>query len=83
MKSTNYKNLDIYKKAYILSIEIHKMSLKLPKFELYETGNQIRRSSKSIKSTIVEGFGRRRYKQEFKKIIKRLTSYTAKKENHD
>jgi four helix bundle protein len=37
----------------------------LPKFELYEEGSQIRRSSKSTKSTIVEGYGRRDYKQDF------------------
>lgn len=37
----------------------------LPKFEMYEEGSQIRRSSKSIASNIVEGFGRRRYKNEF------------------
>lgn len=38
---------------------------KLPGFEMYEQGSQIRRSSKSIVSNIVEGFGRRRYKNEF------------------
>ncbi|MGH7791366.1 MAG: four helix bundle protein, partial [Thermodesulfobacteriota bacterium] len=32
---------------------------------MYEEGSQIRRSSKSIVSNIVEGFGRRRYKNEF------------------
>lgn len=42
------------------------MSLnELPKFEMYEVGSQIRRSSKSVKSNIVEGYGRRYYKQEF------------------
>lgn len=41
------------------------MSLKLPKYELYEQGSQIRRSSKSIKDTIAKGYGRRRYKAEF------------------
>ena len=65
----SYKDLDIYKKAYKLAIEIHEMSLKLPKFEIFEDGSQIRRSSKSIKSNIVEGFGRRRYKQEFIKFL--------------
>jgi four helix bundle protein len=46
--------------------EIHEMTLsKLPKFEMYEVGNQIRRSCKSTKSNIVEGYGRRYYKQEF------------------
>ncbi|MCU0348209.1 MAG: four helix bundle protein [Saprospiraceae bacterium] len=45
------------------------MSLKLPKFEMYEEGSQIRRSSKSVKSNIVEGYGRRRYKQDYIKFI--------------
>jgi four helix bundle protein len=46
------------------------MSLtKLPKFEMFEEGNQIRRSSKSVKSNIVEGYGRRRYKQDFIKFL--------------
>jgi four helix bundle protein len=65
----SYKDLEIYKKAHKLAIEIHNMSLKLPKFELYEEGSQIRKSSKSIKSNIVEGFGRRRYKQEFIRFL--------------
>ncbi len=46
------------------------MTLKeLPKFEIFEEGSQIRKSSKSIKSTIVKGYGRRRYKQEFIKFL--------------
>lgn len=39
--------------------------VELPQFELYEEGSQIRRSIKSVKSNIVEGYGRRRYKQKF------------------
>jgi len=65
----SYRDLDIYKKAHKLAIEIHEMSLKLPAFELYEEGSQIRKSSKSSKSNIVEGFGRRRYKQDFIKFL--------------
>jgi four helix bundle protein len=41
----------------------------LPKFEMYEEGSQIRRASKSVRSNIVEGYGRRRYKQEFIKFL--------------
>ena len=69
MAYQSYRDLDIYKKAHKLAIEIHEMSLKLPRFELYEEGNQIRKSSKSVKSNIVEGFGRRRYKQEFIRFL--------------
>jgi four helix bundle protein len=62
---SSYKDLEIYKLSYDLANRVHKASLKLPAFELYEQGSQIRRSSKSIRDTIVEGYGRRRYKAEF------------------
>ena len=55
--------------ARALSIDIHKMSLSLPKHEQFEEGQQIRKSSKSVRSTIVEGYGRRHYKAEFIKFI--------------
>jgi four helix bundle protein len=62
----NYKDLQIWKIANELVIDIHNMTTnEIPKFELFETGSQIRRSMKSVKANIVEGFGRRKYKQEF------------------
>jgi len=67
MKS--YRDLEIYKESKKLAIEIHKMTLTLPKFELFEEGGQVRRSSKSITSCIVEGYGRSRYKAEFIKYL--------------
>lgn len=65
----SYRQLEIYELARILAIEVHCLSLKLPKYELYETGAQIRRSSKSVRSNIVEGYGRRRYKMDFIRFI--------------
>jgi len=66
----NYRNLEVWQLARELVIAIHKMTLtKLPKFEMFEEGSQIRRSIKSVKSNIVEGYGRRRYKQEFVRFI--------------
>ncbi len=66
----SYRDLEIWQIAREVVIDIHKMSLnKLPKFEMYEEGNQIRRSSKSVKANIVEGYGRRRYKQDFIKFL--------------
>jgi four helix bundle protein len=67
MKS--YKDLEIYNLSHELSVEIHKMSLRLPKYKLFEEGSQIRRSSKGITSCIVEGYGRKRYKAEFIKFL--------------
>jgi four helix bundle protein len=65
----SYKKLEIWMDARSLVIEIHAMSLKLPKYELYETGSQIRRSSKSIRSNIVEGYGRRRYSKDYLRFL--------------
>ena len=66
----SYENLDIYQIAVALAVEIHKMSLDdLPKFEMYEEGSQIRRSSKSVGANIVEGFGRKRYKGEYAQFL--------------
>jgi four helix bundle protein len=65
----SYKNLKIWMKAREISIDVHKMSLTLPKYELYETGSQIRRSSKSIRSNIVEGYGRRVYQNDYLRFL--------------
>jgi four helix bundle protein len=65
----SYKNLEIWVLAKDLSVDIHKMTLSLPKIEQFEEGQQIRRSIKSVRSTIVEGYGRRYYKAEFVKFI--------------
>lgn len=65
----SYKKLQVWILAREVVIEVHEMSLNLPKFELYEEGSQIRRSSKTTKATIVEGYGRRRYKQDWIKFL--------------
>ena len=66
----SYKSLEIWKLADVVVREIHEMTLtKLPRFEMYEEGSQIRRSSKSVKAQIVEGYGRKRYKAEFIKFL--------------
>ncbi len=65
----NYKELEIYEMAFDLAIKVHKLSLELPSFEKFEQGNQIRRSSKSIKDQIAEGYGRKRYKADFIKFL--------------
>ncbi len=65
----SYKDLEIYQLAHRLAVEVHKVSLMLPKFEMHEEGSQLRRSAKSVSANIVEGFGRRRYKGEFIRFL--------------
>jgi len=65
----SYRNLEIWQMARELTIDVHKMSLTLPKFEMYEEASQIRRSMKSVRSNVVEGYGRRRYKNDYIRFI--------------
>ena len=66
----SYEQFEIWQMARSLVIDIHKMTLtELPKFEMYEEGAQIRRSIKSVKTNIVEGYGRRRYRQDYIRFL--------------
>jgi len=69
MEMEEYKRLEVYQLAHQLAVEIHAVSLRLPKYELYEQGSQIRRSSKAVAVNIVEGFGRRHYQQEYVRFL--------------
>ncbi|CEJ67929.1 hypothetical protein BN1195_00211 [Chryseobacterium oranimense G311] len=65
----SYQKLHIYNIAFELSIETHHLSLKLPKYELYELGSQLRRSSDSVVTNIAEGYGRKNYKGDFIRFL--------------
>ncbi|HAK00263.1 MAG TPA: four helix bundle protein [Bacteroidales bacterium] len=68
-KTKSYRDLEIYQLAFALALSIRKKSLELPNPDKFEVGSQIRRSSQAIKDTIVEGYGRRRYKADFIKYL--------------
>ena len=80
MKS--YRDLEIYKKGLALFLETHKMSLRLPKYELYELGSQLRRSFDSVITNIVEGFGRKRYQADFIRFLVYSHSSNLETINH-
>jgi four helix bundle protein len=65
----SYQKLQIWQLARELTTEVHNMTLKLPKFEQFEEAQQIRRSVKSVRSNIVEGYGRRFYKLDYIRFI--------------
>lgn len=64
-KAKSYRDLEIFRESKNLAVKVHAMTLKLPRFELYEEGSQVRRSAKSVTSMIVEGYGRKRYKADY------------------
>lgn len=56
MKFNSVDDLEVYKKLCNLVIEIHNLTLSFPKFELFELGSQLRRSSNSAPANLAEGF---------------------------
>lgn len=67
--SSSYKELEIYKTAFSMAVRIYHLSLNLPMPDKFETGSQIRKSSQSIKDNIVEGYGRKHFKADFRKFL--------------
>ena len=51
-------DLDVYRRAYRVSLEVHRASLELPRIEQFALADQLRRSSKSICANLVEGFAK-------------------------
>ena len=51
--------LDVFRRAYALSLDIHRASLVFPKVEQYGgVADQLRRASKSVCALLAEGAGR-------------------------
>ena len=57
----SFEDLEVFRRAYKISLEIHVLSLSLPQVEQYALADQLRRASKSICATIAEGFGKQKY----------------------
>ena len=54
-------SLDVFRRAYKLSLELHRVTLGFPKIEQYGgIAGQLRRASKSICALLAEGIGRQR-----------------------
>lgn len=56
----SFEDLQVFQRAYAISLELHRASLKMPKIEQYVLADQMRRASKSVCANIAEGFGRQR-----------------------
>src|SRR5690348_11488164 len=64
------EDLDVFRRAYRLSLEVHRVSLDFPRIEQFALADQVRRASKSICANIAEGFGRQRLsKPEFRRFV--------------
>lgn len=55
-KIESYEDLEVYQKLCELHLEVNELTFTFPKFELYELGSQLRRSSNSAPANIAEGW---------------------------
>ena len=57
-KVRRVEDLEVFRRAYRLSLAIHKASLAFPRIEQFALADQFRRASKSICANLVEGFAK-------------------------
>ncbi len=66
----SFEDLEVFRRAYRLSLEIHRASLSWPTIEQRALGDQMRRASKSICANVAEGYSRqKRSKAEFRRFL--------------
>ena len=52
------EDLEVFRRAYRISLTVHRMSLELPRIEQFALADQLRRASKSVCANLVEGFAK-------------------------
>ena len=54
----SFEDLEVFQRAYRISLEVHRKSLEFPAIEQRALGDQARRASKSICANVAEGFAK-------------------------
>ncbi len=54
----SFEDLEVFQRAYRISLEVHRKSLEFPAIEQRALGDQVRRASKSICANVAEGFAK-------------------------
>jgi four helix bundle protein len=70
----SHKDLEVFRKAYILAMEIYEISKTFPAEEKYSLTDQIRRCSRSVCANFGEAYRRRKYPAHF---VSKLTDCDA------
>ena len=66
----SFEDLEVFRRAYRISLDVRRRSLTWPPIEQRALGDQARRASKSIVANIAEGYGRQKHsKAEFKRFL--------------
>ena len=55
---SSFEDLEVFKRAYRVSLAVHRASLNFPSIEQHALANQVRRASKSVCANLAEGFAK-------------------------
>ena len=67
---SGFEDLEVFKRAYRVSLDVHRASLEFPKVEQWALADQVRRASKSICANVAEGFAKQHYSMpEFRRFL--------------
>ena len=69
MPIKTYKDLNVFRESYRLSLKVSRTTRKFPGPEQFELARQLRRAARSIPANIVEGWANRASAQEFKRYL--------------
>ncbi len=64
-KIVKHTELDVYRKAFEVSMEVFRASRRFPKEETYSLTDQVRRPSRSVCANLGEAWRKRRYEAAF------------------
>ncbi len=65
-----FEDLEVFKRAYKISLDVHRASLDFPAVEQRALADQVRRASKSICANLAEGFARQgRAPADFRRFV--------------
>ena len=59
----DFKDLEVWRSARVLRVEIYKVAKLLPDFENFGLATQLRRAATSVTANIAEGYGRFGYQE--------------------
>lgn len=69
MSIRTYRDLEVVKESYAGALGISKLTRRLPQYEQFELGKQLRRAARSVPANIVEGWAKRASVPEFKRCL--------------
>lgn len=78
----SFLDLDVYKDAFALSLEIEKIVKTYPKHEQYLIADQSRRAARAVPALIAEGHAKRETVPVFKKLLRDAIGEANEMINH-